>query len=138
MPLFHFHHPIEIRYADLDPQGHVNNASFLTYFEQARVNYLIHLGLFGKDRPFLEIGIIIAEATVAFKAPVLFGMDVRVGVCVSRLGNKSMTMEYDISDANGTVYATGSTAIVTFDYNTHATVPVPETWREKILAFEQS
>jgi acyl-CoA thioester hydrolase len=137
MPSFRFHYPIEIRYADLDPQGHVNNAAFLTYFEQARVHYLIDLGLFGKDQSFLEIGIIIAEATVVFKAPVLFGTDVRIGVCVSRIGNKSMTMEYEMTDTSGTVYATGSTAIVTFDYKTHATIPIPEAWREKISAFER-
>jgi acyl-CoA thioester hydrolase len=48
MPDFHFTYPIEVRYDDLDPQGHVNNARFLSYFEQARVNYFIHLGLFSK------------------------------------------------------------------------------------------
>jgi len=137
MPPFHFHNPIEIRYADLDPQGHVNNARFLTYFEQARVHYLIQLGLFSKDQSFLEIGIIIAEATVTFKAPVYFGTQASVGVRVSRLGTKSLTMEYQIADANGVIYATGSTAIVTFNYKSQATIPVPESWREKIIAFEK-
>jgi acyl-CoA thioester hydrolase len=137
MPDFHFHYPIEIRYADLDPQGHVNNARFLTYFEQARVNYLINLGLFTKDQSFLEIGIIIAEATVTFKAPVYFGTQARMGVRVSRLGTKSMMMEYEMLDDENVVYATGSTAIVTFDYMSHATIPIPETWREKISLFEQ-
>jgi acyl-CoA thioester hydrolase len=136
MPAFHFHYPIEIRYADLDPQGHVNNARFLTYFEQARVNYLIHLKLFTKDQSFLEIGIIIAEATVTFKTPVYFGTEARVGVRISRLGTKSLTMEYEMADAAGKVYATGSTTIVTFDYNAHATIPIPQEWREKINQFE--
>jgi acyl-CoA thioester hydrolase len=132
MPAFHFHHPIEIRYSDLDPQGHVNNARFLTYFEQARVNYLINLGLFSKEQSFLEIGIILAEATVTFKAPVYFSSAPRVGVRVSRLGNKSLTMEYEMAEANGTVYATGATVIVTYDYSTQATVPIPATWRAAI------
>lgn len=137
MPPFHFHHPIEIRYADLDPQGHVNNARFFTYFEQARVHYLIHLGLFSKEQSFLEIGIIIAEATITFKSPVYFGTQARVGVRVSRLGNKSMTMEYEMADPAGTIYATGSTAIVTFDYQAHATIPIPDSWRQTIARFEQ-
>lgn len=137
MPPFHFLYPVEIRYADLDPQGHVNNARFLTYFEQARVNYLINLGLFSKDQSFLEIGIIIAEAAITFKAPAYFGTQPRVGVRVSRLGTKSMTMEYEMADDKGMVYATGSTAVVTFDYKTHATIPIPDAWREKITAFEQ-
>ncbi|GAB4486235.1 MAG: thioesterase family protein [Anaerolineales bacterium] len=134
---FRFHHPIEIRYADLDPQGHVNNARFLTYFEQARVHYLIHLGLFSKQQSFLEIGIILAEVTITFKAPVYFGAQARVGARVSRLGTKSMTMDYEMTDDQGTLYATGSTAIVTFDYQTHATIPIPIAWREKISRFEQ-
>lgn len=137
MSVFRFHHPIEIRYADLDPQGHVNNARYLTYFEQARVHYLIHLGLFSHQQSFLEIGIIIAEATITFKSPLYFATPARVGVRVSRLGNKSMTMEYELTDDKDQLYATGSTVIVTFDYRSHVTIPIPASWREKILRFEQ-
>lgn len=134
---FRFHHPIEVRYADLDPQGHVNNARFLTFFEQARVAYLIQLGLFSKDQSFLDVGIIIADAHVTFLAPVYFGQDVRVGVRVSRIGNKSMSMDYQVIDgADGKELATGSTALVAFDYREHRTIPVPEEWREKIHKYE--
>lgn len=136
MSSFRFRYPIEIRYADLDPQGHVNNARFLTYFEQARVHYLVHLELFSKEQSFLEIGIIIAEATITFQAPVYFGTQAQVGVRVSRLGTKSMTMEYEMADDKGMVYAAGSTAIVAFDYKTHAAIPIPASWREIISKFE--
>jgi acyl-CoA thioester hydrolase len=137
MDEFKFHHPIEVRYADLDPQGHVNNARFLTFFEQARVSYLIHLGLFSKDQSFLEVGIIIADAKVTFLAPVYFGQDVRVGVRVSRIGNKSMTMEYQVLDgANRQELANGSTTLVAYDYHQHQTMPVRDEWRTKIHQFE--
>ena len=135
---FRFLHPIEVRYSDLDPQGHVNNARFLTFFEQARVSYLIHLGLFSKDQSFLDVGIIIADAKVTFLAPVYFGQDVRVGVRVSRIGNKSMSMEYQMIDsADGKELATGSTTLVAFDYHEHQTIPVPQKWRTKIHDFER-
>ena len=134
---FRFQCPIEIRYADLDPQGHVNNAKFLTYFEQARVNYLIQLGLFGKDQSFLDVGIILADAHVTYLAPVRWGMDVRVGARVTRLGNKSMTMEYELAEAAGqAVLATGSSVLVAFDYRKQQTIPLPQIWREKISEFE--
>ncbi len=136
MPAFHYYYPLEIRYADLDPQGHVNNARFLTYFEQARVNYLICLGLFTKDQSFLEIGIILAEAQVTYKAPVYFGTPARVGVRVSRIGNKSLAMEYTLVDENDREYASGSTTLVTYDYKLHQTIPVPQEWREKIAALD--
>ena len=135
---FKFHHPVEVRYSDLDPQGHVNNARFLTFFEQARVSYLIHLGLFSKDQSFLDVGIIIADAKVTFLAPVYFGQDVRVGVHVSRIGNKSMTMDYLMIDgADGKELATGSTTLVAYDYRGRQTITVPDGWRKKIHQFEK-
>jgi acyl-CoA thioester hydrolase len=134
---FRFYTPVEIRYADLDPQGHVNNAAFLTYFEQARVRYLIHLGLFSNDLSFLDVGIVLADARVAFLVPVLWEMHVRVGVCITRVGNKSMMMEYELIDeATVTQLATGATVLVAFDYLKRQSIPVLDTWREKICKFE--
>ena len=135
---FRFYTPVEIRYADLDPQGHVNNAAFLTYFEQARVKYLIHLGLFSNDLSYLDIGIILADARVAFLVPVLWEMHVRVGVRIARVGTKSMMMEYElIDDAKVTQLATGATVLVAFDYRAKQSIPVPDTWRKKIYKFER-
>ena len=134
---FHFTHPIEVRYADLDPQGHVDNAHFLTYFEQARVHYFIQLGLFTNKQSFLDMGIILADAHVIYLSPVLFGVAVHVGVRVSRLGTKSLTMEYRMVDeATGRELATGSTVLVTFDYIKHVSIEIPEVWRQQISAFE--
>jgi acyl-CoA thioester hydrolase len=39
MPDFRFNYPIEVRFSDTDAMGHVNNAVYLTYFEQARLAY---------------------------------------------------------------------------------------------------
>ncbi len=71
MSLFGFYQPIELRYGDLDPQGHVNNASYLTYIEQARIGYIRHLGLW-QGGSFLDIGIILADVHLTFRAPILF------------------------------------------------------------------
>ncbi len=137
MPEFHFHHPIEIRYGDLDPQGHVNNAKYLTYIEQARIHYLIHLGLFSEGQSFMDVGIILADAHITFKSSIEFGQRVRVGVRTARLGNKSLTMEYRIEDTvTGAPLATGDTVLVAYDYRTSETIVIPEEWREKITVFE--
>jgi len=137
MSEFRFYHPIEVRYGDLDPQGHLNNAKYLTYFEQARVHYLLHLGLFEKGQSFTNIGIILAEVKVTFLAPVRYGADCRVGMRISRLGNKSMTAEYTLMDAaTNKELATGSAVLVGYDYRTNETIPIPEEWREKITVFE--
>ncbi len=139
MPEFRFYHPIEVRYGDLDPQGHVNNAKYLTYFEQARIHYLLRLGLFDKGQSFTNIGIILADAHVTFLASIQFGQPVRVGVRTSRLGTKSMTMEYCLEDAEtGQELATGSAVLVGYDYRTNETIPIPEEWRGKIAEFEKT
>jgi acyl-CoA thioester hydrolase len=136
MSLFGFYQPIEVRYGDLDPQGHVNNASYLTYIEQARIGYIRHLGLW-RGGSFLDIGIILADVHLTFRAPILFGEQVRVGVRVTRLGNKSLTMEYVVEEAASQAeFATATTVLVTFDYHTRQTILVPEEWRQVITRFE--
>jgi acyl-CoA thioester hydrolase len=136
MPDFRFFHPIEVRYGDLDPQGHVNNAAYLTYMEQARMKYYERLGLFdGGD--FLKLGVILAEAMCTFKAPILYGTSIHVGVRTARLGNKSFEMEYAIEDrASGKVHAVGKTIMVAYDYRTRQSIPVPDAWRTIIRGFE--
>lgn len=134
---FRFYHPVEVRYGDLDPQGHVNNAKHLTYFEQARIAYMIELGLFTKDQSFMEIGVILADVHITYLEPVYFGQNIKVGVRAVKLGNKSMTWEQNIVDADtGKMLARGEVVMVTYDYRVAQTITVPHEWREKIGQFE--
>jgi len=133
---FHFYHLIEVRYGDLDPQGHVNNAKFLTYMEQGRVFYLKQLKLW-EGGSFINLGIILADVQITFRKAIQFGDPVRVGVCISRIGNKSMTSEYRIEDGrDASEFATGSSVLVAYDYRNNRSVPIPEEWRKTILQFE--
>ena len=136
MSEFHFFHPITVRYGDLDPQGHVNNAAFMTYMEHTRVSYIRQLGLWD-GKSFLEIGFILARVELDYKEPILMTDQVEVGVRVSRLGNKSLDMEYLIRDsASGRVFAEGKTVQVAYDYQSRKTIPLPKNWRDVIQEFE--
>jgi acyl-CoA thioester hydrolase len=136
MGTFHFYHPIEVRYADIDAQGHVNNAKYLTYMEQARMAYFLHLGIWDGSS-FVEIGTILAQTLVNYLAPIRLLQPVRVGVRVARLGTKSLTMAYRLEDAHtGQELANGESIIVTYDYQQHASIPIPEAWRKTITGFE--
>ena len=133
---FRFFQPIVVRYGDLDPQGHVNNAGFITYMEHARVSYIRRLGLWD-GKTFLEIGFILARVELDYQAPILMTDEVEVGVRVSRLGNKSLDMEYLIKESvTGIVFAEGKTVQVAYDYHDKKTIPLLESWREAILGFE--
>ena len=136
MSSFRFFHPITVRYGDLDPQGHVNNAGFITYLEHARVNYIRQLGLWD-GKSFLEIGFILARVEMDFKKPILMTDAVEVGVKVSRLGNKSLDMDYLIRESKtGQIFAEGRTIQVAYDYETQKTIPVPDHWRDVIQSYE--
>ena len=133
---FHLYVPIQVRYGDLDPQGHVNNARYLTYTEQARVNYLVELGLWD-GVSFLDLGLIVADVHMTYLAPITISQAIQVGVCVSRVGNKSIQFEFQVEDEDtGQVMARGQSVMVTYDYRAGASILVPPAWREKINAFE--
>ncbi len=133
---YHFYHLIEVRYGDLDPQGHVNNAKFLSYMEQGRVFYFKQLKLW-EGGSFLNFGIILADVQITFHKAIQFGDPIRVGVRISRLGNKSMTSEYRIEDArDATEFASGTSVLVAYDYQNKHSVPIPEEWCRTIQHFE--
>ena len=137
MSNFRFFHPIVVRYGDLDPQGHVNNAAFLTYLEHARVAYVRHLGLWDGNS-FLEIGIILARIELDYKEPILMTDAVEVGLRTSRLGNKSLDMDYVIRGINtGQVFAEAKTVQVAYDYQKGITIPIKDSWRKTLQDFEE-
>jgi len=132
MANFNFYHPIEVRYGDLDPQGHVNNAKFVTYLEQARVKYVQQIGLWD-GKSFIDIGFILADTHIRYLHPILFGDLVHVGVRFAKIGNKSLLMEYSIENSQtGLLYATAETVQVAYDYRNRCSISIPDHWRKII------
>ncbi len=134
---FKFSVTIPVRFADMDAMGHVNNATYLTYFEEARMMYYLNLFKIDMTEAARQLPFILAQATVTFKAPVHAAEELKVFVRVSEFGTRSFRMEYRIENAGtGQLVAEGSTVQVTYDYEKKMAIPVPETLRKKILAFE--
>jgi|TARA_B100001105_G_C22002542_1_gene277981 acyl-CoA thioester hydrolase len=131
-----FSHRIEVRFRDCDAMGHVNNAVYFTYFEQARIMMADTLGL----RRSLEdtgLGLILAHASCDYKAQVLFGDVIDVRVAVTAIGRSSFTGEYEIRRVkDDSVVATGKSIQVVFDYATGKAISIPDVFREKLEAIE--
>ena len=125
-----FVHREAVRFRDLDPMGHVNNAVFLTYIESARAAFLQHLGAV---QTLEDLAIIVARIEIDFRAPVRFGDEVEVSVRVSRFGEKSFDLEHELRVA-GDLVAEAKTVLVTYDYEKRAPVEIPAEWREKLAA----
>jgi acyl-CoA thioester hydrolase len=133
---FRLFHTLEVRYGDIDAQRHLNNARYFTFMEQARIEYLLALGLWdGGD--FEGVGMILAEQKCTYLKPIMFGQSIRVGVRISRMGNKSFTMEYLFVEEGGEdPLAHGYSIQVAFDYQTQESIVIPGEWRMAIEDFE--
>jgi acyl-CoA thioester hydrolase len=125
---FDFVHRERVRFRDVDAMGHVNNAVFATYVEQARIEYLRHLGLL--DGP-LYMGMILARLELDFLAPGQPQGEVEIGVRATRSGNKSFVLEYELQQ-EGSAVARATTVLVAYDYERSQSVPLPEAWREQL------
>lgn len=133
---YHFYYPIEIRYGDIDAQRHLNNARYFTFMEQARIHYLMHLGLW-QEADFDQIGIILAEQSCTYLKPITLQQRIEVGVRTERLGEKSILMRYSLRDASDhQELATGSTILVSYDYQRARSMKIPDSWRASIESFE--
>jgi acyl-CoA thioester hydrolase len=123
---FDFVHQETVRFRDVDAMGHVNNAVFLTYIEEARIAYLLRFGA--------EVTqMILARAEIDFRAPLRDGDELEIGVRPVGVGTKSFELEYEVRSADA-LAAEAKTVIVSFDYESGRSVDVPQAWREALAA----
>lgn len=122
---------IPVRYRDIDTVHHVNNAVYVTYLEQARVEYIDHV----LETSAVEPQFVIATITVDYKRPILLDQQVVVSLSVTDIGTSSIEMEYEIR-ADSEVAATASSVMVTVSSEEKTSKPVPDDWRENIVAYE--
>ena len=123
---FDFVHRETVRFRDVDAMGHVNNAVFLTYLEEARIAYLLP---FGAD----VSNMILARVEIDFRAPLRTADELEIGVRPAGVGTKSFELEYELR-CGETVAAEARTVIVSYDYASGRPVELPETWREALAA----
>jgi len=134
---FRYFHLIDIRYSDLDPQGHVNNTAYLTYVESARLGYYEAVGIWDKHSNE-KTGMVVAHIDIDYLAPIFFGQDIQVGVRAERIGTKSLTLGFQIEALpEGKPMARGRSIMVAFDNDTDTSRIFPQDWRDKITKFEE-
>ena len=134
---FRIHFPITVRYGDLDPQGHVNNAVYFTYLESARLGYYEKVGLWSQESG-MRTGFVAAHNEIDYLASITLGQSLSVGVRVERLGTKSLTFIFQIqTQPGGKVVARGKSVMVAYDNDTQRSIPIPPKWRDRIVQFEE-
>lgn len=120
------------RFNDLDGIGHVNNAVYLTYIEQARLAWF---GRYAPDEPMPLRDVILARTEIDFRSQVVFGETVAIGVRASRVGTKSFELEYELRVGDRLV-AEAKSVLCGYDYDAERSVEVPERWRRRLQPAE--
>ena len=131
MTEFAFTESVDVRYQDHDTMGHVNNAVYVTYMEEARFAYLTE----GLGVPPMDLNMVVANLTVDFRRPVQFDAEVEVAVSVTEVGDSSFTMAYEVRDSEG-VAVEGETVQVALEPDGSGTRRVPRDWRDAIEDLE--
>jgi len=126
---------LQVRFRDIDAFGHVNNAVFGSYVEQARVTYL--LDVLDIDGPFSRLPLILARLEIDFRTPILFGEEIVVASRVVRIGRTSFAMQHEVrAGADQHLAAEVSSVLVCFDYTTSRPTRVPDAWRTAMIRHE--
>ena len=118
-----------VRWDDLDGFGHVNNATYLTYMQEARSNFTWYSRKEVGFDPLLS-QMVVARAEVDFIEPIYDGgFDLDVAIWVSRIGNSSFELVYEMSSAQG-MHARGRTVQVAVTMDTKKSRPLSDEERE--------
>lgn len=128
--------PVQIRFNDIDPFGHVNNATYQEYFDLGRVQYFRQI--FNGDLFTKEMALVIASINTNFLDAVKMHDQIEVRTKIDEIGNKSLKMlQHVIDTRTGALKATCLSVMVCFRTSDHQTQMIPDAWREKFIAFEK-
>lgn len=136
---FWFFHPFRVRYSEIDGQGVVFNAHYLTYFDTAITEYFRALGFDQyADAQASGIDFHVVKSVIEYKAPVRFDWELDIGVRVARIGNSSLLFDLAVFLKGGTdALVTGEIVWVYTHQETHRPVTIPASMRALIATRER-
>lgn len=116
--------PITVRWRDLDAFNHVNNSSYLTYLEEARLQWLSHAP---GARDHDKAQPVMVASQLNYRRPITWPAQLKVELSCERLGNSSLTLAHRIIDADhpDQLYCDGNVTMVWVNPASGAPVPLP-------------
>lgn len=115
---------LRVRYAEIDAQGHVNNAVYLSYFEVGRVEWLRAAGLSYRELEGRGYGIVVVEALVRYRRAAFFDDELTLRTELAELNRATLRFEYVVL-RGGDVLVTGHTRHACVDLATGKPIRVP-------------
>ena len=132
----HRNYPVSIEkqvcWGEMDALGHVNNTVYFRYFEDVRIVYFEKIG-YKNVTAAEKIGPILARIDCNFKRPLVYPDTITVGAWVSKIGNTSMQLDYEVySHSQEMVVAEGTSVVVMLDYAKGDKISITQEQRAQI------
>jgi acyl-CoA thioester hydrolase len=121
--------PMPVRWRDLDAFNHVNNSKYLSYLEEARLQWMLGVPGQGMDD---HVAPVVAAAQLNYRRPITWPAEVMIELFVERLGNSSLTVGHRIVDAQDAdvLYCDGHVVLVWIDRDSGTSASLPASVRE--------
>lgn len=119
---------IVVRWRDLDAFNHVNNATYLTYLEEARLQWLRHVPDWFNDHAMP----VLAACQLNYRRPISWPAELKVALGCEHLGRSSITITHRIVDAAdpACLYNDGHVVMAWMDPANGRAVALPQSIRE--------
>ena len=116
---------LRVRYSEIDAQGHVNNANYLSYFEVGRVEWLRDAGFSYKEMERRGFGFVVVEALVRYRRAAYFDDELEIQTGISNLSRASVSFSYEVL-RGADLLATGHTRHAYVDLASGKPVRMPD------------
>ena len=135
--LFKFAHGHRVRYDEVDAQGIVGNASWLSLLQLGRIEYLRYLSLMMEGGTRAPVQVVVRRCAIDFLAPARFDDPLAIRVRTAYLGSRSAKLEYIVDNIEtGLRPVVGETLLVCVEMAAMRSIPWPEVWSDRIREFE--
>ena len=128
--------PVQLRFNDIDILGHLNNTVYFSLYDLGKAKYMEEVGL-RKAAPVPPTSVI-ADVHCTYFKPVHYGDEIYVETSCSEVGDKHFVLDQVMVDADGEVRSKCRTVMVCFDAATGKSDHVPQSYKDKIKAFEEA
>ena len=134
---FRFSHGHRVRYEEIDAQGVVGNATWLTLLQLGRIEYLRYLGILLEGGTRTPVQAVVRQAAIEYLAPARFDDPLSIKVRTAYLGARSCRVEYLVDNVETRLRCViGQTVLVCLEMATFRSMPWPQIWRDRITEFE--
>lgn len=115
----------DIAWGDMDALGHVNNARYFDYFQEARIEWLRDININMTEK----LGPVVIHVACTYLKPVVYPARLCLRSSIHSVGNSSMIMDHDLYQ-DEVLMAQGLSKVVWVDYTKNKSVPLPGSIRD--------